>query len=81
MSLTPKNPLSQLLAMHAFVYEHLAPNHPGRRLSITQDNRTHRGRAPEGSTEAMARINQAAMKRLARQRKVAALIARGNPND
>jgi hypothetical protein len=71
MTLASKEHLARmrLLAMHAFVYEHLAPNHPGRRLSITQNNRQHRDRAPDGSQEAMDRINAAALKRLARQRK------------
>lgn len=72
MTLPMKEHLARLrlLAMHAFVHQHL-PEGSRLKRTITHDNRTHRDRAPDGSPEAMERINAAALKRLARQRKVA----------
>lgn len=72
MTLPMKEHLARLrlLAMHAFVHQHL-PEGSRLKRTITQDNREHRNRYPDGSPEAMERINAAALKRLARQRKVA----------
>ena len=67
----------RLLAMHAFVHEHLGPQARVNRR-ITDTNRIHRERAPDGSQAAMDRINAAALKRLARQRRAAKSQASGS---
>jgi len=72
MTLASKEHLARmrLLAMHAFVHQHL-PEGSRLKRTITQDNRVHTNRAPDGSQAAMDAINQAALKRLRRQQKAA----------
>ena len=60
----------RLLAMHAFVHQHL-PEGSRLKRTATEHNREHRNRAPEGSQAAMDAINAAALKRLRRQQKAA----------